>query len=71
MGEMFQGCIKLESIDLSKISTSSVQNMASMFEECSGLKSLDLSNFITTNVINMNAMFKGNYFNKIIGFIQI
>lgn len=52
MRNMFQGCSKLTSLDLSNFDTSSVTNMASMFFNCSGLTSLDLSNFDTSSLLS-------------------
>lgn len=57
MSYMFNGCSKLESVDLSMIDTSNVVSMSNMFSRCKALKSLDLSTFITSNVQSMNRMF--------------
>ena len=57
MGNMFDGCRGLTSLDLSKFDTASVTNMSYMFDYCSGLTSLDLSNFDTSKVTNMSMMF--------------
>ena len=54
---MFKNCYSLESIDLSKFSTSNSVYMSSMFENCGGLTSLDLSKFVTSKVTDMSYMF--------------
>ena len=56
---LFGGLIYLESIDLSGIDTSNVENMYYMFAYCNKLTSLDLSMFNTSKVTNMNLMFCG------------
>ena len=43
MGEMFNGCSGLTSLDVSSFDTSNVTDMIGMFRYCSGLTSLDLS----------------------------
>jgi len=45
MSSMFQGCEKLQSLDLSGFDTSKTTEMGLMFYGCSSLKTLDLSNF--------------------------
>lgn len=57
MSDMFWGCSKLESIDVSGFNTTKVTDMSSMFGTCSSLKSLDVTNFKTDNVKNMRTMF--------------
>lgn len=57
MSEMFYGCKKLETLDLSYFNTEKVVNMSSLFRNCEKLKSLDLCNFKTTNVTDMSNMF--------------
>ena len=52
MWNMFEGCSKLVSLDLSNFNTSKAENMDSMFQRCSGLISLDLSYFDTSQVTN-------------------
>ena len=59
MDEMFQGCSKLISLNLSNFNTSSVITMLSMFYGCSSLISLDLSFFNTSKVMNMFSIFQG------------
>ncbi len=56
---MFNGCLKLESIDVSKWNTSKVTDMGSMFEGCQSLKSLDVSGWNTSMVADMDGMFRG------------
>ena len=55
--EMFVGCGKLKSIDLTGFNTSNVTNMRGMFFWCYALENLDLTGFDTQNVTNMNSMF--------------
>ena len=59
MGNMFNACRGLTSLDLSGFDTSNVTNMFSMFSGCERLTSLDLSNFNTSNVTDMSGMFYG------------
>ena len=57
MGNMFNNCDNLLTLDLSSLDTNKVTNMNSMFSWSRGLKELDLSNFNTNNVTNMGSMF--------------
>ena len=57
MTSAFEGCLSLQSLDLSNFDTSNVTNMSSMFNGCSSLQSLDLSNFDTSKVTSMSSMF--------------
>jgi surface protein len=59
MANMFYGCRKLTSLDLSSFDTSNVTDMQQMFHGCDNLTSLDLSSFDTSNVTNMGYMFAG------------
>ena len=59
MSEMFRGCSKLTSLDLSGFDKSNVTNMSHMFNTCSRLVSLNLSSFNTSNVRDMSYMFYG------------
>ena len=61
MGEMFSGCSRLTSLDLSHFNTQNVTNMFGMFQRCYRLTSLDLSHFNTQNVTNMGGMFSVCY----------
>ena len=54
---MFDGCTKLESLDLTNFNTAEVKSMTYMFNNCSTLTSLNLSNFNTAKVTDMNSMF--------------
>ncbi|MBO4723634.1 MAG: C10 family peptidase, partial [Muribaculaceae bacterium] len=56
---MFENCIALKSLDLSRFHMPKVVNTAYMFNGCSSLMSLDLSNFNTSNVRYMWSMFEG------------
>jgi len=57
MDHMFQGCEKLEEIDLSGFDTSNVVDMACMFYDCRKLYELDVSGFDTSKVKSMKNMF--------------
>ena len=59
MGNMFNGCSALTSLDLTNFNTAKVEYMDNMFYGCSALKSLDLTNFNTAKVTYMNNMFEG------------
>ncbi len=59
MGEMFNGCASLASLDLSSFNTRKVNVMSRMFYACTSLTSLDVSSFNTSNVTNMAEMFYG------------
>jgi len=56
---LFYGCKKLESLDLSLLYTSAVTNMDYMFYNCESLKYLNLKNFDTSSVNSMINMFDG------------
>jgi surface protein len=56
--QMFEGCKKLESIDLTGLRTDNVIWMNAMFRQCVSLKSIDLSGFNTANVQLMDMMFE-------------
>ena len=58
MSNMFSGCQKLSSLDLSKFNTEKVTDMRSMFYGCQKLSSLDLSKFNTEKVTDMRGMFE-------------
>ena len=58
MNCMFNNCVALTSLDLSKFNTSNVTNMSGMFGGCSALTSLNVSKFNTTNVTDMSSMFR-------------
>ena len=61
MLDMFSGCRKLTTLDVSHFNTSKVTDMYSMFNSCSNLTSLDLSHFNTSKVTNMREMFSNCY----------
>ena len=54
---MFDGCLSLEKLELSKFNTNNVTDMYSMFSVCSKLKKLNLSSFNTDKVTDMRYMF--------------
>ena len=58
LGDMFNGCSSLTSIDLSGFNTANVTNMYCMFLGCTALTTLDLASFNTENVVNMSGMFR-------------
>ena len=57
--EMFCGCSRLESLDLSGLDTSNATDMGFMFYGCSRLAALDLAGLDTSSVIRMSYMFYG------------
>ena len=57
MGEMFENCTNLTTLDLSGFDTSKVTNMYAMFEYCKNLITLNLTVFDTSKVTNMHSMF--------------
>ena len=64
MSKMFEECMSLESLDLSKLDTSNATDMSNMFSKCYSLTSSDesnfnTSNFNTSNVTDMSNMFSG------------
>ena len=61
MLQMFSGCRKLTTLDVSHFNTSKVTDMYCMFYSCSSLTSLDLSHFNTSNVDYMREMFSNCY----------
>ena len=58
LGDMFNGCSSLTSIDLSGFNTANVTNMYCMFLGCTSLTTLDLASFNTEKVVNMSGMFR-------------
>ena len=56
---MFQGCMGLTTLNVSKWNTSKVTDMSYMFNVCKTLASLDVTNFDTSNVTDMSYMFNG------------
>ena len=59
MAEMFAGCRKLTSLDISSFVTTNVGDMRQLFEGCSQLTSLDFTYFETPFVTDMRGLFKG------------
>ena len=59
MSNMFSGCLKLTSLDVSKFNTVNVTTMSRMFSGCTNLTSLDVTKFNTANVSDMSEMFTG------------
>lgn len=59
MSNMFSGCFKLASLDISDWNTSNVKDMSYTFEGCSSLISLDISGWDTSNVTFMGYIFSG------------
>ena len=57
MGDMFQKCPALTTLDLSNFNTQNVTDMSNMFGDCTSLTKLNLSNFNTQNVTDMSYMF--------------
>lgn len=58
MSYMFDGCDKLQELDLSKFDTKKVTNMSYMFNNCRELKKLNLIKIDTTSVSDMSYMFE-------------
>ena len=59
MSYMFDGCTRLESVDLSGFQTENVTTMQYMFRNCTALRELDLGTFNTKNLNYMCEMFNG------------
>lgn len=55
--QMFFGCTKLISLDLSKFNTSKLTNIVKMFDSCNSLTNINLSNWDTDKLINMSGLF--------------
>ena len=58
MQRVFNGCTRLETLDLSNFDTSNATTFYYMFRDCSSLKTLDLSNFDTSKVTDIRSMFQ-------------
>ena len=52
MTEIFSGCSKIQSLDLSGYNTSNVKDMSGMFKNMTNLKQLDINNMDTKNECN-------------------
>jgi len=59
MSEMFYGCTKLGSLDVSGFDTENVEIIRDIFNGCENIEELDISLFATSNVENMDNMFDG------------
>ena len=57
MSTYFRDFTKLETIDLTYLDTSLVENMYQLFHGCDSLDSIDISNLNTSNVTDMSRMF--------------
>lgn len=58
MADMFSGCSRLQSIDLSNWNTSNVFAVNGMFEGCSSLMNVNLAGWDTSNLQYYDAMFR-------------
>lgn len=58
IGNMFSGCIKLASVDLSEIVTDNTFYLSFQFSECKSLEEVDVSMYNTRKVIYINGMFQ-------------
>ena len=56
--KLFESCVNILEIDLSRFDTSRVTSMASMFYDCRKLVYINFDNFNTSSVTNMAMMFK-------------
>lgn len=61
MNQMFSGCDKLTSLDVSGFKTDRVKDMFAMFRGCTNLTALDVSGFNTDHVLYLSDMFVGCY----------
>ena len=59
MVDMFWGCKKLKSLDVSNFDTSKVTDMHGMFSDLNSITYLNVNGFDTKNTTNMNYMFYG------------
>lgn len=60
MGDMFQGCGSLTSLDLSRFNTRNVRNMETMFQGCNQLETIYAGNgWSTVAVTESSEMFAG------------
>ena len=58
MSDMFAGCSKLKSVDLTYMNLQKVEDMSYMFCNCSSLKTVYLKGLNTSNVEDMRSMFE-------------
>lgn len=61
MSRMFDGCSKLEYIEVGSFNTAKVTDMGSMFMNCQKVRYLNVGNWNTSNVTNMNNLFNSCY----------
>ena len=59
MSNMFEGCEKLEEVNLFNFNTINVTNMCAMFSKCYSLKGANVAYFNLTNLTCMRWMFFG------------
>ena len=59
MSDMFYGCKRLASLDLSSLNVSNVTDMSEMFYGCQKLETLNLSGWNTAKLTTMTDMFDG------------
>ena len=59
MGNMFNNCSSLTSLDLSNFNTSNVTNISSMFSNCSSLKDVYITVEVTLNMLTNNLSSQG------------
>lgn len=56
---MFEGCDKIDNINMSRLDTSSAMDMSYMFKGCSLLRNATVAGFDTEKVTRMKGMFEG------------
>ncbi|MCR5696185.1 MAG: BspA family leucine-rich repeat surface protein [Marinilabiliaceae bacterium] len=61
MYNMFNGCTKLATLDVSTWNTENVTNMHFLFRCCQSLPTQDLSGWVTSKVTDMDAMFSQTF----------
>ena len=59
MTNMFKGCTKLASVDLSSFDASALTNMNYMFNDCIALSKIDLTSFYASELTSMVGTFQG------------
>ena len=57
MRYMFENCLKLKEINVSKFKTKLCQNINSMFSGCKSLESIDMLGWDTSNLQNIDFLF--------------
>ena len=58
LSSMFDGCARLETVDMSNCKMQNCSTMTSLFSNCNNLKSVDFSGCATTQLDNMSRMFE-------------